>query len=96
MPLKTDFDEVYNAGIAAMRGEEPIYNNTNLLNAQYLHRPPRTFMESHDATLTSESLSCALGSGSDTSEDNGFQHGVSEAPIYYPTSYMGSQRVWRK
>ena len=63
-----------------MRSEEPIYNR-NKSAERLVSAPPTSHIHGVNAILPFALLSCALGSGSDTSDDNGFQHGVSEAPI---------------
>jgi len=78
----TDFDEVYNAGLAAMLGENPSYSG-NKSAEHAVSAPPTSHIREVNAVLPSTSIPFALGNGSDTSDENAFQH-VSNAPTTVP------------
>lgn len=80
MPQITDFEDVYNAGLTAMLGDDPTYSG-NKATDRSVSAPPTSHSRGINAILPSTSPSCALGSGSDTSDENTFQRRVSEAPL---------------
>ena len=72
MLCDTEFDDVYNAGMTVMRGNNKAERS--------MSAPPASHIQEINAVLPSSSIPFVLGNGSDSSEENNF-HRVSSAPI---------------
>jgi len=79
VPLSPNFDDVYNAGMAAMLGNAPTYDGNRAERAASV--PPTAHIRKVNAVLPS-SIMFALGNGSVSSEENDFIGAVSDiAPL---------------
>jgi hypothetical protein len=79
IPVNPNFDNVYNAGMAAMLGNAPTYDGNKAERAA--SAPPGAYIREVNAVLPS-SIAFALGNGSISSEENDFLGAVSNiAPL---------------
>jgi len=77
LPQNSEFDEVYNAALTATLGNDPTYSGNKAERA--VSAPPTSHIRQINAILPSASIPFALGSGSDTEDENAL-HGVSTNP----------------
>ena len=75
VPFESEFNNVYNAGTTAARENNTMYNGNKAERS--LSAPPTSHIREINAVLPSSSIPFALGSGSDTSDENR----VSVAPL---------------
>lgn len=78
LPMNSEFDDVYNASVAALLGNDPTYGGSK--GERSVSAPPTSHIREINAILPSSSIPFVL-EGSDTSEENTFLHGVSSAPL---------------
>ena len=79
MPMNAEFDEVYNAGLAAILGENPTYGSSRAERS--MSAPPTSHIREVNMVLPSSSMAFVLGNGSDSSEENNHFQRVSIAPL---------------
>ena len=82
----TDFNNVYNASVAALLGNNPSYDMPrNMYDNNKVEQAMSALPTSHicevNAILPSSSIPFNLGSSSDTSDENAFNCKVSKAPL---------------
>jgi hypothetical protein len=79
------FEEVYNASVAALLGNNPSYeapgNMYDSRAERAMSAPPTSHIREVNAILPSSSIPFNLGNGSDTSDENALNHEVSDAPL---------------
>jgi hypothetical protein len=79
------FDDVYNASVAALLGNNPSYDAPGNMYDNKAERtmsaPPTSHIREINAILPSASIPFNLGNGSDSSDDNAFDREVSHAPL---------------
>ena len=85
----SSFDDVYNASMAALLGNNPSYDappsgnmyNNNSKAECTMSAPPTSHIREINAILPSLSIPFNLGNSSDTSDENTFNRKVSDAPL---------------
>ena len=82
----SEFNDVYNASVHALLGSNPSYDApTGMYDNHKADRtmsaPPTSHIREINAILPSSSIPFNLGNGSDTSDENAFNHEVSKAPL---------------